>query len=91
MRATYGLYEFITALDIEAQLRGEAVPLRAGGGDRSGQRRAQEPDQSAEYGQIYKIVMDLFDKVTSLLGEEQMSIREYTDILTQDFLRQRSV
>lgn len=29
--------------------------------------------------------MDLFDKVTSLLGEEQMSIREYTDILDAGF------
>ena len=46
---------------------------------RRNQTRAQE------YGQIYKIVMDLFDKVTSLLGEEQMSIREYTDILDAGF------
>ena len=29
--------------------------------------------------------MDLFDKVTLLLGEEQMSIREYTDILDAGF------
>lgn len=46
---------------------------------RRNQTRAQE------YGQIYKIVMDLFDKITSLLGEEQMSIREYTDILDAGF------
>ena len=29
--------------------------------------------------------MDLFDKITSLLGEEQMTIREYGDILDAGF------
>ena len=81
---TYGLYEFITALDIEAQLREKQFLLeQAEETEYNGVRRNQTRAQ--EYGQIYKIVMDLFDKVTSLLGEEQMSIREYTDILDAGF------
>ncbi len=87
---TYGLYEFITALDIEAQLKEKQFLLeQAEETEYNGVRRNQTRAQ--EYGQIYKIVMDLFDKITSLLGEEQMTIREYGDILDAGFLRQRSV
>ena len=81
---TYGLYEFISALDIEAQLKEKQFLLeQAEETEYNGVRRNQTRAQ--EYGQIYKIVMDLFDKVTSLLGEEQMSIREYGDILDAGF------
>ncbi|TGY98115.1 helicase-exonuclease AddAB subunit AddB [Petralouisia muris] len=34
-----------------------------------------------EYAQIYKIVMDLLDKMVELLGEERMGVREYREIL----------
>ena len=81
---TYGLYEFITALDIEAQLKEKQFLLeQAEETEYNGVRRNQTRAQ--EYGQIYKIVMDLLDKVTSLLGEEQMTIREYGDILDAGF------
>ena len=36
---------------------------------------------ASEYRQIYKIVVDLFDKFVDLLGDEVLSLAEYTDIL----------
>ena len=34
-----------------------------------------------EYAQIYRIVMDLFDQFVELLGEEKISLKEYSDLL----------
>lgn len=34
-----------------------------------------------EYAQIYRIVMDLFDQLVTLLGEEKISLREYCTLL----------
>lgn len=34
-----------------------------------------------EYAQIYRIVLELFDKFTELLGEEQISLGEYRELL----------
>ena len=36
---------------------------------------------SKEYSQVYGVVMELFDKLVSLLGEERVSLSEYMDIL----------
>lgn len=38
-----------------------------------------------EYHQIYPIIMDLFDKLVDLLGEEVLSLREYREILEAGF------
>lgn len=34
-----------------------------------------------EYAQIYRVVMELLDKFVLLLGEEQISVREYAELL----------
>ncbi len=34
-----------------------------------------------EYAQVYRIVMDLFDQFVELLGDEKISIREYSELL----------
>ena len=34
-----------------------------------------------EYAQVYRIVMDLFDQFVELLGEEKITIKEYSDLL----------
>lgn len=34
-----------------------------------------------EYAQVYRIVIDLFDKFVELLGEERISLKEYCDLL----------
>ncbi len=41
--------------------------------------------QAKENEQIYGIVMDLFDKLVELLGSEQVSIKEYAQILDAGF------
>ena len=60
---TYELYSLIRRLDMEQLLKERGNFFEAHGN----QARAKE------YDQIYKIVMDLLDKVTSLLGDETMS------------------
>ena len=34
-----------------------------------------------EYAQVYRIVMELFDKFVELLGDEQISLKEYCELL----------
>lgn len=36
---------------------------------------------ASQYRQIYKIVVDLLDKLVDLLGEEILSVRDYADVL----------
>lgn len=38
-----------------------------------------------EYSQVYGLVMDLFDRLTGLLGQETVSLREYAQILDAGF------
>ncbi len=64
-------YQLIYALGVEDQLK-------------EYETRFQQEGESAlarEYAQIYKVAMDLMDKMVELLGEEQLSIREYREIL----------
>ncbi|MFR2033884.1 MAG: PD-(D/E)XK nuclease family protein [Agathobacter sp.] len=37
--------------------------------------------KSKEYGQIYRIIMKIFEKYVVLLGDEKMSVAEFTDTL----------
>lgn len=41
--------------------------------------------RAREYGQIYRLVMDLLDQINSLLAEEKMGIKEFADILDAGF------
>ena len=34
-----------------------------------------------EYAQVYRIVMELFDKFVSLLGEEEIALKDYCELL----------
>lgn len=38
-----------------------------------------------EYAQVYKAVMDLLDKVVSLIGKEALTVREYMELLDAGF------
>ena len=80
---TYALYQFIASFEVEAKLAAKEEEFEAyakqNRADRTSAARAQE------YAQIYKIVMDLLDKVAALLGEEELSIREYGEILDAGF------
>ncbi len=71
---TGALYRFVRSFQVEAQLAQKERSL------------AQETlpgslAKASEYAQIYKLVMDLLDKLVALLGNERMSIREYGDLL----------
>lgn len=72
---TRNLYGLIVGLSAEQQLDQEK--------ERS--ERAGNEAQALVNSQIYRIVMDLLDKVVSLLGKEKLSIREYSDILDAGF------
>lgn len=73
--ATIVLYELLAHLNIEQQMK-EKEDAYTESGDFA---------KAKEYGQIYKILIDLLDKVVSLLGEEEVSVKEYADILDAGF------
>lgn len=75
---TYELYCLIRDLGLEALLKKREECLAK-------EKDSQALTKAKEYAQIYKIVMDLLDKVTALLGDEIISIREYSDILDAGF------
>lgn len=69
------LYELFVALDVENKLEiKEDEYLQKG-----------DQVKSKEYGQIYEIVMSLFEKYVSILGDEKLSIREFSEILDAGF------
>ena len=46
---------------------------------------AFELERSQEDGRIWRIIMDLFDKLAGLLGEEVLPLEEYIDVLEAGF------
>lgn len=42
---------------------------------------SEEESEKQEYSQVYRLVMELFDKLVSLLGDETMPLKEYRNIL----------
>lgn len=72
---TTAIYEMITDADIEQQLHQMALDFEIQG----------ELDTAKEYKQIYKLIMGLFDQICELLPKEQMSIKEYGEILDAGF------
>lgn len=72
---SYELYQFITERKVQEQLKTRELALEAAGDLKS----------AKEYAQIYGIVMDLFDKMVELLGEEEISLEEYGKIMDAGF------
>ena len=73
---TVALYHFITALHVQEELERWRMRLEEEG------RLAL----AREYAQMYRIVMDLLDKLVQLLAEEQMELAEYEKVLEAGFL-----
>ena len=69
------LYKYMVALDAEHQLFEREKELLEEG----------QQTKAKEYEQIYKIVMDLFQKCISVLGNEILSIKELEEILDAGF------
>lgn len=68
---TEALYRFLEKEEIQKQIRAM-------------ERRFAENGELAlakEYAQIYRVVMELFDKFVGLLGEETISLKEYASLL----------
>ena len=69
------LYNYMVALEVEKQLFDKEKELLQAG----------EQTKSKEYGQIYRVVMDLFEKCIQVLGQERMPVQELGEILDAGF------
>ena len=69
------IYEYIVSLEVEQQLFAHEKELLELG----------EQAKSKEYAQIYRIVMDLFQKCIHILGQEVLKIEELEEILDSGF------
>lgn len=65
------LYSFIVKSCVQEKLKRQEQKFKADG------NRAMEK----EYGQIYGIIMNLFDKMVEILGDETVSAREFQQLL----------
>ncbi len=72
---TEALYRFLLSLGVEEKLREETARFEECG----------DTSAAAKNRQMYRIVIDLFDKMVDLLGEERLSLSDYTDILEAGF------
>jgi len=69
------IYEFVVSMNIQTKLTAYTDMFEKSG----------DKSRSGEFKQIYKKVMDLFDKMVELLGEEKMHIKEFAQILDAGF------
>jgi len=69
------VYEFVVSMNIQHKLDVYADMFE----------KAGDKSRSGEFKQIYKKVMDLLDKMVELLGEENMHIKEFAQILDAGF------
>lgn len=68
---TKALYEFLVREDLAKKIRSQQQKFEQSG----------KTALAKEYDQIYKIMMELFDKFAALLGEEQVTVEEYCNLL----------
>lgn len=68
---TLAVYDFFRQEQIQEQIQKMELKFQEKG----------ELALAKEYSQIYRIVIDLFDKFVELLGEEKISLREYCELL----------
>ena len=69
------IYAYMVGLEVEKKLFDKEKELLEAG----------EQTKSKEYGQIYRVVMDLFEKCVQVLGQETVSIQELSEILDAGF------
>lgn len=68
---TTALYEFLAAEEVQQRIREMELQFTEEG----------KLALAKEYAQIYRVVMDLFDKFVSLLGDENISLKDYCELL----------
>lgn len=69
------LYSFTAAAQVQEKLLAYEKRFEAAG----------EPVRAREYHQIYPYIIDLFSQVDTLLGQEKLSDREFSDLLEAGF------
>lgn len=74
-RYAEALYELLVSCKIQQQLKEQEQEF-----ERKGQR-----EKVNEYSQIYRIILDILDEAVELLGEEEISRKEFLDILEAGF------
>lgn len=72
---TRALYDFLVENRLQEKLKAYEEHFEA----------RSELALAREYAQIYRIVMELFDKLVDLLGEEKGTLKEYREILDAGF------
>ena len=75
LEKTVALYQFITAHRVQEQLEERKNKLEQAG----------SLAKAREYAQIYRLVMDLLNKLTQLLPEEKLELTEYRQVLEAGF------
>ena len=75
LEKTTALYQLGCVYGVQGQLESYAAFFSENG----------QPDMQKEYEQVYQMVMDLFDKMVELLGNERLSLAEYTELLETGF------
>ncbi len=68
---TQALYDFIVKNNLQVQLKQQEDTFR----------EDHELALAREYAQVYRVVMDLFDKFVDLLGDETVTLDEYCKLL----------
>lgn len=74
-RYAEALYDLLVSCKIQQQLKEQEQEF-----ERKGQR-----EKVNEYSQIYRIILDILDEAVELLGEEEISRKEFLDILEAGF------
>ncbi|MBU9724682.1 helicase-exonuclease AddAB subunit AddB [Diplocloster modestus] len=72
---TKAVYELMVRREIQLRLKEYEEQFKASG----------NMDLAKEYSQVYRILMDLFDKLIDLLGDARIVLREYAKILDAGF------
>lgn len=73
------LYRHIAGCDIQNRLAAKEEWFR----------RTNRPELQKEYANIYRIVIELLDKLVRLLGDEKISLTEYSQLLEAGFEQAR--
>ena len=68
---TLAVYEYLVQEKLQEKLKKMELDFQEQG----------ELALAKEYAQVYRIVMELFDKFVELLGDEQISLKEYCELL----------
>ncbi len=68
------IYQFLENLQVYEQMNGMAEELEAAG-------RTEQLVRAAEMRKMYGTIMELLDRFYALMGDEEMPLREFADIL----------